>query len=64
MFTKRQPESIQTSQDIVELVEDSDLDFSDADDEIEASLNNLFPGEQAVSPSSYKHESVSKSYEA
>ena len=64
MFTKRQPESIQTSRDIVELVEDSDLDFSDADDEIEASLNNLFPGEQAVSPSSYKHGSVSKFYRA
>ena len=47
MFTKRQPESIQTPQDIVELVDDSD---SDSDDEIEASLKELFPGEQAVSP--------------
>ena len=51
MFTKRQPESIQTPQDTVELVDNSDSDSSDADDdEIEASLNELFPSEKAVSP--------------
>jgi hypothetical protein len=54
MFTKkRQPESIKTPPDIVEVVDDSDSDrdSSDADDdEIEVSLKELFPGEQAVSP--------------
>ena len=47
MFTKRQPESIQTPQGIAELVDNSD---SDSDDKIKASLKELFPGEQAVSP--------------
>ena len=43
MFTKRLPESIKTPPDIVEVVDDSDLEPND--DEVEASLKELFPGE-------------------